>query len=112
MRNSGKQPWGTSTSGINVILESGFWLRSDRDEKRLGGQEIGARVEIIVLDVGLDELVRRLERRSAENPAGTVAISRTELEAMVPFFDRPGDDELRLFDESAVYEGSGIFFEL
>ena len=26
--------------GQNVILESGFWLRSDREEKRLAGQAI------------------------------------------------------------------------
>ena len=40
----------------NVILESGFWLRSDRDEKRMGAQALDATVELVVLDVPLDEL--------------------------------------------------------
>lgn len=32
--------------GQSVILESGFWLRSDRDEKRLGARALGAAVEL------------------------------------------------------------------
>ena len=32
------------TLGQNVILESGFWLRSDRDEKRHGAQALDATV--------------------------------------------------------------------
>jgi predicted kinase len=28
--------------GQSVVLESGFWLRSDRDEKRLGARALGA----------------------------------------------------------------------
>src|SRR4249920_2918461 len=33
-------------AGGTVILESGFWLRSDRDEKRLGARALGAAVEL------------------------------------------------------------------
>jgi hypothetical protein len=35
--------------GQNVVLESGFWLRSDRDEKRLVARGLGARVELQVV---------------------------------------------------------------
>ena len=52
-------------TGGNVILKSGFWLRSDRDEKRLGARAIGATVELRFLDVPIDELVRRLDEREA-----------------------------------------------
>lgn len=98
--------------GQNVILESGFWLRSDREEKRLAGQAIGANVEIIVLDAELDELVRRLDRRKAEQPVGAVIITRDQLEQMIPFFDRPSDDELELFDAATVHAGNGLWVEL
>jgi predicted kinase len=33
--------------GQSVILESGFWLRSDRDEKRLGARALGVPVDAL-----------------------------------------------------------------
>ncbi len=90
----------------SVILESGFWLRSDRDEKRLVGQDLGASVEIVVLDVAFDELVTRLARRNAALEPGFVSINREQLADMVPFFERPGPDELALFDRVTVNPGA------
>ena len=46
--------------GTSVILEWGFWARSERDELREFGRSLGARVELHFLDVPFDELVRRL----------------------------------------------------
>ncbi len=56
--------------GQSVILESGFWLRADRDEKRLGARELGARVELRYLAAPLDVLWHRLERRNDGAGAG------------------------------------------
>ena len=78
--------------GQSVILESGFWLRSDRDEKRLGARALGAAVELHYLDVPLDELCRRLEVRN------TVPITREMVEEYAPLFEAPDADELMLFD--------------
>ena len=83
-------------TGGSVILESGFWLRSDRDEKRLGARAIGAAVELRFLDVPIDELVRRLDAREA-TPA-SARISRAELERWLPLFEPPDAEELALFD--------------
>ena len=88
--------------GMSVILESGFWLRADRDEKRLGGQALGASAEMIVLDVPFEELVSRLAIRNSDISRGFVVISRDQLGDMVPFFDLPGADELALFDRVVV----------
>ena len=41
--------------GQSVILDSGFWLRSDRDEKRLGARALGVGVELCYLDVPVAE---------------------------------------------------------
>lgn len=84
--------------GQNVILESGFWLRADRDEKRIGGRALGARVELYLLDVPLDELWRRIDRRNAQPPWDTEPILREHLDEWVSYFDTPTDDELRMFD--------------
>lgn len=83
--------------GQSVILESGFWLRSDRDEKRTGARTIGAAVELRYLYVPLDELSRRLEARVVSE-AGAARISRSDLERFAASFQPPDDDELALFD--------------
>lgn len=85
-------------SGTSVILESGFWMRSDRDQKRLGARTLGAEVELHYLDVALDELIRRVETRYALTPEGTVGITREQLEVWSGLFQAPDPDELALFD--------------
>ncbi|HEX8033904.1 MAG TPA: AAA family ATPase [Ktedonobacterales bacterium] len=83
--------------GQSVILESGFWLRSDRDEKRLGARALGAAVELHYLDVPLDERWRRIEKRNAEGAWHTVPITRAQLESYERFFEIPERAELDLF---------------
>jgi predicted kinase len=82
--------------GGSVVLESGFWLRSDRDEKRLGARAIGASVELRFLDVPVDGLVRRLDEREAT--VDSARISRAQLERWMPRFERPDAAELAMFD--------------
>jgi predicted kinase len=84
--------------GQSVILESGFWLRTDRDEKRLGARALGARAELHYLDVGIDERWRRIEVRNASTTPGDASITREQLEGMEGFFDAPQPAELELFD--------------
>lgn len=84
--------------GQSVILESGFWLRTDRNEKRVGARALGAAVELHYLDVSIDELCRRIELRARSGQA-TVLITREQLEHWSQSFEAPGPDELSLFDE-------------
>jgi predicted kinase len=62
--------------GTSVILEWGFWARSERDEKRELGRSLGAAVELRFLDVPYDELVRRVVDRHA---AGGIAITESHM---------------------------------
>ena len=86
--------------GQSVILESGFWFRADRDEKRIGARALGAHVELRYLDVPLDELWRRIELRNAEweRAWGTAPITREQLEEWSGYFQAPDATELALFD--------------
>ncbi|MFF3786955.1 AAA family ATPase [Streptomyces sp. NPDC001933] len=84
--------------GQTVILEFGFWGRSERDEKRLAARAIEIPVELHYLAAPIDELCRRLEARSREGGPGTVPVSRELLEEYVKLFQAPADDELALFD--------------
>ncbi len=84
--------------GLSVLLESGFWLRSDRDEKRLGARALGADVELRYLPASTDELVRRLEARNTQSGPDTALITRSHLESWLPSFQPPDDEEIALFD--------------
>ena len=81
--------------GTSVILEWGFWVRSERDEKREVGRALGAAVELRFLDVPHAELVQRLADRRA---ASGIAITESLMEHYRGFFQPPTDDELALFD--------------
>jgi predicted kinase len=83
------------TLGTSVILEWGFWARSERDEKRDVGRSLGATVELRFLDVPYDELVRRVVDRHAN---GGIAITESHMERYRGIFQPPTDEELSLFD--------------
>jgi len=54
--------------GINVVLESGFWARSERDDFRARAASLGADTKLYYLDVPLEELKRRIELRNSNLP--------------------------------------------
>ena len=81
--------------GTSVVLEWGFWARSERDDKRDAARALGVGVELRFLDAPHDELVRRVEDRHA---AGGLAITETHMERYRGIFEPPTDDELALYD--------------
>jgi predicted kinase len=81
--------------GTSVVLEWGFWVRSERDEKREMGRSLGAAVELRFLDAPYDELVRRVVDRHAK---GGLAITESHMEQYRGIFQPPTDDELALYD--------------
>jgi predicted kinase len=85
--------------GQAVILEFGFWARSERDEKRLAARALGVPVELHYLAAPVDELCRRLEARGREGRPGAAPISRELLEEYVRLFQAPDADQLGLYDE-------------
>jgi predicted kinase len=80
---------------VSVILDFGFWGRSERDEKRNAARDLGVPVELHYLDAPLDELVRRLDGRNATGP---VVITRALLAGYATLIQPPDQDELALFD--------------
>jgi len=83
--------------GTSVILEFGFWLRSERDEKRLAARALGVAVELRYLEAPIDELWRRIEARY-EQGGSTVRISREHLEQWATMEQVPDEAEFQLFD--------------
>ena len=81
--------------GTSVVLEWGFWARSERDEKREAARALGVAVELRFLDAPHEELVRRVVAR---HRAGGIAISESHMERYRAMFQPPTDEELRLYD--------------
>lgn len=79
----------------SVILEWGFWARSERDALRALARSLDATVELRFLDVPYDELVRRVVERTAN---GGIPITTRHMQRYRGMFQAPTQDELRLFD--------------
>lgn len=84
--------------GQTVVIEWGVWSRSERDVVRERARELGARVELVYLDVPVDVLLERLDIRNREQQQGTVVITRENLLSWISVFDAPSAEELALFD--------------
>ena len=81
--------------GTSVVLEWGFWARSERDEKREAARTLGVAVELRFLDAPYEELVRRVVARHA---ADGIAITERHMERYRAIFQPPTEDELALYD--------------
>ncbi|MET9852469.1 ATP-binding protein [Streptomyces sp. NPDC006450] len=83
-------------AGAVVILENGFWERTERDEKRLLARAAGAAVELHHLQVPIEELERRIALRNDE--PGSAVLTAELLRSCHDQFEPPTQGELDLFD--------------
>jgi predicted kinase len=81
--------------GTSVVLDWGFWARSERDEKREAARSLGVAVELRFLDAPYEELLSRVVARHA---AGGIAINESHMERYQGSFEPPTDDELAFYD--------------
>jgi predicted kinase len=82
------------TLGIDVVLESGFWKRAERDQFRRRAAELGCTATTHFLDVPRAELWRRLDERNANLPPDTFRVTKSDLDQWAREFEPPTDDEL------------------
>ncbi len=81
------------TLGTNVILDFGFWSRSERDEFKARAEKIPAHVELHFLDVPTEELFQRINERNKMLPKHAFHIKEDEFKLWLSIFERPGRDE-------------------
>ncbi|TDW21187.1 AAA family ATPase [Kribbella kalugense] len=98
--------WGVAARalelGVDAILDYGCWSEEERDLFRTRAQQAGASAEIVVLDLPLEVLWERLERRNADLPPATFPVSREELQEWSDMFQRPTVEELQRWDRHLV----------
>lgn len=81
--------------GTNVILDFGFWAKEERDDYRSRASKLGARSEIIFMDVDEEELMKRVRVRN-KNLTNAIPYIREELMmSWVKFFQKPDIHELQ-----------------
>ncbi|WP_218833117.1 AAA family ATPase [Bacillus sp. 7884-1] len=80
--------------GVDVILDFGFWSRSERDEFRSRAKELGADFKIHFNDISEEELFERLRTRNAQKPEATFVIPEAKLKEWIQIFERPSPEEL------------------
>lgn len=81
--------------GTSVVLEWGFWARSERDAIREAARTLDVAVELRFLDVPYEELLRRVAARHA---AGGLPITKRDMDEYRTRFQAPTADELVLYD--------------
>jgi predicted kinase len=80
--------------GTSVILDFGFWARSEREDFRSRAKQLGAGSRVHFVDVSDEELLRRLLGRNARRQEGTFVIPEEMIKPWMASFERPTDEEL------------------
>jgi predicted kinase len=80
--------------GTNVILDFGFWAKEEREDFRARAKELGARSEIVFMDVTAEELMRRTRTRNEALTNTVNYIPEEMMMAWIQFFQKPDSSEL------------------
>ena len=81
--------------GVDVILDFGCWVRSQRDELRSRAKELGADFKIHFADATEEVLFERLnERNKMHIEEGSFFIPQAKLKEWIEIFEPPSAEEL------------------
>jgi predicted kinase len=80
--------------GVDVVIDFGFWSRTERADFRARAEATGAKTRLIYLDVPREELLRRLAARNADLPPDTFPVTAEQLDLYSTWFEAPTADEL------------------
>lgn len=91
-----EEVWGRCLlAGVDVVLDTGFWRRAERDAARSRAAALGGRAVLYRLDAPADLAWARIERRNAEGGAG-LFIARATFEGLRARFEALAADEERI----------------
>jgi predicted kinase len=82
--------------GIDVVMDFGLWARDERSALRYLAESLGASCELIYLDIGEEENIKRIRERPTGVAVSTFEISTSDLAKYRDFFQVPTTEELNL----------------
>ena len=88
-------------SGVDVVLDDGFWTRGERQQYRAQAEALGAEVRLIYFDVPVKELRRRLAVRNHNLTPGTFELDDAALDLFITKFETPEPGEGAIKPDSA-----------
>jgi predicted kinase len=80
-------------TGIDVILDEGFWAKEERAAMRRRIEGMGADAVLFYLDTPIETIRERVARRSADPPPDSLRIGDDLLDHYLLYWQPPGDDE-------------------
>jgi predicted kinase len=80
--------------GVDVILDFGCWVRSQRDEFRSRAKNLGADFKIHFTDVPEEVLFERIKARNEMHAEGTFFIPEAKIKEWIQIFEPPSSEEL------------------
>lgn len=84
--------------GTNVILDFGFWAKEEREDYRSRAKKLGARSEIVFMDVDEEELLKRVRVRNKSLTNTIHYIPEDMMKSWIDFFQKPDKNELLPWD--------------
>jgi len=83
-------------NGVSVILDFGFWGKSERDTLREYAHRLGAGFEMHYLDTPLNDIFLRIDERNESGRDDIFRITRSDMETWLQWWEAPADDEAGL----------------
>lgn len=80
--------------GTNIVLDFGFWAKEERDDYRARARDMGARSEIVFMDVSRRELMERVRIRNQNLTNAIAYIPEDRMLSWIKFFQSPDAEEL------------------
>jgi predicted kinase len=94
-----------ASNGTNVIMENGYWSIKERTEYAKQAKLKGIKTELHFLDIPLEELIRRVEKRNQKLPKFALKVSKEELTHWHHKFEAPNVKELKdNYDKYKIYK--------
>lgn len=85
-------------AGVDVVLDFGFWIRAEREDKRLWCRRHGVGVELHVVEAPFEVLVERVTARDESRGSGQVPLTREDLASYRALFEPVEAAESAQFD--------------
>ncbi|MCL4360371.1 ATP-binding protein [Patescibacteria group bacterium] len=80
-------------AGKDVILDEGFWVKSQRDDIKKKIYEIGAKPILYYVACSMEKMRERVISRSKNPPRDSFEISGETFDSYVEYWQPPGEDE-------------------
>lgn len=85
--------------GVDVILDEGYWIRSQRDELKERIKQVGARWVLYYVETPMEQMKDRVVKRTINPGSESFEISEEMFDGYVKYWQPPTKDEDYLLAE-------------